>query len=133
MRWKDLVVEYLRKKQGGRCTQCGGGLYHAYQWQVRYREGINADAEAATDLDLLVLIHINCGTAAIKRSQLMALQAYHLFKNRSIQPARIAEVWGVSERTIWRAIARGKRAVEIDQDKPRGPVGTLTRIGGIDR
>jgi DNA-directed RNA polymerase specialized sigma24 family protein len=117
MRWKDLAVEYLRRKQGGRCSRCGAGLYHGYQMRVRYREGIDGDAEGETDLDLLTLVHDRCEVEAIKKSELQALQAYYLVKRRGLTPAEIARGLRVSERTVWRGLKKAKSRVETDRQK----------------
>jgi hypothetical protein len=112
MRWKDLVIEYLYRKQGGRCLDCGSGVAQLYTRRVEHRVSPDLTTQEI-DIDSLKLVHQPgaCISTAIKQADLKAIQTYYLLE-RGLSPATIAEALSISERTVYRYARQAKEVIE---------------------
>ncbi len=101
MKWKEIVVATLARRQGGRCADCGGGIKTAAETRVKTKKNGSAD------LDNLKLVHRDCSRSKPEH-ELVKVQIDHLL-SKNEHPKRIADILGISERTVWRHKARRSR------------------------
>ena len=103
--FREVILNYLRRKQHGVCAKCGKPIEQHYQERIVY-----VDPECNGDCDVLSnlqMIHSDCSRATkIVESR---MQQAHELLDRGMSVHQVSIVLKLSERTIQRYAKRLKK------------------------
>jgi DNA-binding NarL/FixJ family response regulator len=100
--FREVILDYLRKKQARRCAQCGQRIEQYYQERIVY---INEDCDGGCDqLGNLKLVHFDCKKA--HRIVDTRLDKANQLLQRGMSVRQVSTILNVSERTVQRYVKR---------------------------